>query len=106
MTKHIVDVYVPYISTETPFNPRARRNPVDTLQNDLLELREETQGLVECIFCDIHEAKPNNQTKPEVVEIIQSGGIDQLPLVYVDDTLVFKGQYPDKQELRDTLDSL
>ncbi len=106
MTKHIIDVYVPYLNTEMDFNPRAKRKPLEILQHDILELREESHGKVECIFCNIHEANASKIKKSEVIDIMQNGGIDQLPLVYIDDTLVFKGQYPDKQELRDTLDSL
>ena len=54
---------------------------------------------------DIHGLTPNRNAKAEIVDIVTHGGIDQLPLVYANDHLVFQGQHPDIQEMRDTLDS-
>ena len=106
MAEHTLDVFLPYTSPELIYTPRASRRPAETFQFELLELREEYKDTVICTISDIQDLTPNTNEKPEVVDIIAHGGIDQLPLVYVDDTLVFQGQYPDIQEMRDTLDSL
>ncbi len=101
MAEFNLEIYLPYIGCPCSAPGPEREDEGMKLQKSLLELKGkfDLTFMVYALNMHMHQFR----SRPELAAILQEKGKKGLPVIFINERIMFQGRFPDKTELEQAL---
>ncbi len=101
MAEFDLEIYLPYIGCPCSVPNPEREDESMKLQKAILDLKDkfDLHSTVYALNMHLHQFR----SRPELAGILQNEGKKGLPVIFVNERIMFQGRFPDKNELEHAL---
>ena len=95
-----IEIYVPFLGCPTCMRGVKPDKKLEKLQQTLLKLKAEYKDNITYLIYSLNLHLSRFRERKEIAKILQEQGDDGLPVILINDTIVFQGKYPGYEELK------
>lgn len=105
MVRYNLEIYISYMGCPCGTSTQKQDKQAEDFQQTLIRLKNKYPNEISYMVYALNLHLQKFKTRPEVTRILQSQGKKGLPLIFVNDHLVFQGAYPTLKDMEMSLSS-